>query len=293
MLLFNSSIINLVSRTYFKQANQSSRASHPYHLVDGSPWPLLMSLALLGFAVTIVSWLTGFQQSFLSFSSIALIGLISILWWRDVIREAKGGYHTAIVQRGLLIGFLLFLLSEIMQFFSFFWSFFHSSLSPGVELGSSWPPVGLHAVNPWAIPLLGSCILLASGFTVTACHHAVVAGNKFSAIISLIFTVALGALFIFVQYNEYSYSQFTIADSIFGSVFFMLTGLHAIHVIGGTLFLAVGQIRLFKDHFTLEHHLGLEFAIYYWHLDLLNAFLKLYAKNIIYYQQGNPQRLHV
>lgn len=98
-----------------------------------------MSLALLGFAVTIVSWLIGFPQSFLSLTPLVLIVLISILWWRDVIREAKGGYHTAIVQRGLLIGFLLFLLSEIMLFFSFFWVFFHASLSPSVELGAVWP----------------------------------------------------------------------------------------------------------------------------------------------------------
>lgn len=73
-----------------------------------------MSLALLGFAVTVVSWLTGFSIGYLGFSPIILIALISVLWWRDVIREAAGGYHTTTVQRGLLIGFLLFLLSEIM-----------------------------------------------------------------------------------------------------------------------------------------------------------------------------------
>lgn len=121
------------------QTKQSARSAHPYHLVDGSPWPLLMSLAILGQAVTIGSWLTGFPQSLISLIPLALIALISILWWRDVIREAKGGYHTTIVQRGLLIGFLLFLLSEIMLFVSFFWAFFNSSLSPAVELGSSWP----------------------------------------------------------------------------------------------------------------------------------------------------------
>lgn len=82
-----------------------------------------MSLALLGFAVTVVSWLTGFSTGYLGFSPIILIALISILWWRDVIREAAGGFHTTNVQRGLSIGFLLFLLSEIMLFFSFFWAY--------------------------------------------------------------------------------------------------------------------------------------------------------------------------
>lgn len=52
--------------------------------------------------------------------------------------------------------------------------------------------------------------------------------------------------------------EFTIADSVFGSVFYMTTGLHAIHVIAGVLFLTVGMIRVFRDSFTTEHHLGLE-----------------------------------
>ena len=51
-----------------------------------------------------------------------------------MIREAKGGYHTTRVQRGILIGFLLFLLSEVMLFVSLFWALFHSSLAPNVEL---------------------------------------------------------------------------------------------------------------------------------------------------------------
>jgi cytochrome c oxidase subunit 3 len=99
-----------------------------------------------------------------------LIVFAVIYWWRDVIREAKGGDHTSRVQRGILIGFLLFLLSEIMLFVSLFWALFHSSLAPNVEL-AIWPPVGINAVDTWAIPLLGSSVLLASGFILTLGHH--------------------------------------------------------------------------------------------------------------------------
>jgi cytochrome c oxidase subunit 3 len=110
-MLFNNA---LNVRSSINSVNYSSRVAHPYHLVDGSPWPLLMALALLGFAVTVVSWLTGFPQSLLSLTPILLIALIATLWWRDVIRESKGGFHTAVVVRGLTVGFLLFLVSEIM-----------------------------------------------------------------------------------------------------------------------------------------------------------------------------------
>jgi cytochrome c oxidase subunit 3 len=153
-----------------------------------------------------------------------------------------------------------------MLFVSFFWSFFHSSLSPAVELGATWPPVGINAVNPWGIPLLGSCVLLASGFILTLGHHATILGNKDLVLVSLFFTVLLGAFFLFLQYNEYYYGEFTLADSVFGSVFYMTTGLHALHVIVGVLFLFVCLVRTYFDSFTTEHHLGLEFAIYYWHL---------------------------
>jgi len=244
---------------------------HPFHLVDGSPWPLLMSFSVLSMAFGLVTWLTGAETSSaidnLSFvGSLLLIIFIAIQWWRDVLREAKSGKHTIYVQKGLTIGFLLFLLSEIMLFFSFFWAYFHSSLSPTVELGATWPPVGINPVDAWAIPLLGSCTLLASGFTLTLAHHATLLGDKDLSLISMFITVILGLLFLFLQFTEYSNGEFTIADSVFGSVFYMTTGLHALHVIIGVLFLSISTLRILFDTFTTEHHIGFEFAIYYWHL---------------------------
>lgn len=76
----------------------------------------------------------------------------------------------------------------------------------------------------------------------------------------------MGISFQFLQYNEYYYGEFTIADSVFGSVFYCTTGLHAQHVIVGVIFLTVSIFRKQNDDYTSEHHLGYEFAIYYWHL---------------------------
>nr|QCQ69088.1 cytochrome c oxidase subunit 3 [Synchytrium taraxaci] len=240
------------------------RAIHPYHLVEASPWPLFMSFSLLSLAIGFATWITNLQANLLP--QFLLVGFVAILWWKDVLRESAGGYHTIVVQKGITIGFLLFLISEIMLFFSFFWAFFHSSLAPAVDIGSVWPPEGINAVNPWAIPLFGSCVLLASGFVLTLSHHAMILGKKDLALITMLITVLLGFLFIFLQANEYQMGEFTIADSIFGNVFYMTTGLHAIHVIAGVTFLTVGLIRMYFDSFTTEHHLGLEFAIFYWHI---------------------------
>ncbi len=73
------------------------------------------------------------------------------------------GNHTKQVQRGLNIGFALFIISEVMAFISVFWAFFHASLSPDVALGSSWPPLGIDALDPFSIPLLNTLLLLSSG----------------------------------------------------------------------------------------------------------------------------------
>jgi len=231
--------------------------AHPFHLVDCSPWPFLISLAIFTGAIFLVSGFHHLITGGISYFVVALscLSLILFVWWRDVIRESKGGYHTTRVQRGILIGFILFLLSEIMLFVSLFWAFFHSSLSPNIEL-AVWPPVAVNALDSWAIPLLGSTVLLASGFILTLGHHALILGNKTLCLLSFIYTVLFGALFLFLQLNEYLNSEFTIADSVFGSVFYMTTGLHAIHVIAGVLFLTVATVRIAKDSYTSEHHLG-------------------------------------
>src|SRR5690348_4548781 len=98
---------------------------HPFHLVDCSPWPILLSFAMLSGAISVVSWMN-IVPVLAAAPVFGILLVILFLWWRDVIREAKGGYHTTRVQRGILIGFLLFLLSEVMLFVSFFWAFFHN-----------------------------------------------------------------------------------------------------------------------------------------------------------------------
>jgi cytochrome c oxidase subunit 3 len=249
---------------------------HCFHLVDPSPWPIVAATALFGLTSGAVMWFHGYQGG-LELHLLGMLGVVltMLFWFRDVVREGTfQGMHTVQVQNGLRLGMLLFITSEVLFFFSFFWAFFHSSLAPTIEIGSVWPPLGILTLSPWEVPLLNTLILLTSGVTVTWAHHSIVGGDRSQAIQALVSTVALGLIFTALQAMEYIEAAFTIADSVYGSVFYMATGFHGLHVIVGTILLAVSLYRVIAGHFTREHHFGFEAAAWYWHfVDVVWLFL--------------------
>jgi len=151
---------------------------HPYHMVTPSPWPILASCSSFTIATGLVMFMHRFSGGgFLLLYGLIFLVLVLSLWWRDVIREATfEGMHTPIVVTALRFGFFLFIISEVMFFFSFFWAFFHSSLAPAIEIGGIWPPHGIEAFSPWGVPLLNTYLLLYSGITVTISHYAIISG---------------------------------------------------------------------------------------------------------------------
>nr|QQW48055.1 cytochrome c oxidase subunit 3 [Lipoptena sp.] len=251
-----------------------THSNHPFHLVDYSPWPLMASIGAMTLVSGLVKWFHYFELNLFILGN--LIMVITIYqWWRDVTRESTfQGLHTQMVINGLQYGMILFIISEIMFFTSFFWAFFHSSLSPSIELGSMWPPKGIITFNPFQIPLLNTMILLSSGITITWAHHSIMSNNHSQMTQGLFFTVLLGIYFSMLQAYEYMEAPFTIADSIYGSTFFMATGFHGIHVIIGTMFLFICLIRHMNYHFSKNHHFGFEAAAWYWHfVDVVWLFL--------------------
>jgi cytochrome c oxidase subunit 3 len=247
-------------------AHNQSTQYHPYHIVTPSPWPIYCSFSALIAALSFIVYLDGyiFGAHVMSIG-ITMITIGALVWFRDIVREATfQGHHTLEVQQGLKEGILLFILSEVLLFFSFFWAFFHNSLSPSIEIGGIWPPTGIELLDPFKLPLLGTIILLTSGATVTWAHHGLIAGNRHIAIWGLFFTLLLGAFFTFLQGTEYFEAPYTIADSVFGATFFSITGLHGFHVIVGSLALFVCFLRVLFYHFSRSHHIGLEASIIYW-----------------------------
>nr|AJY78503.1 cytochrome c oxidase subunit III [Cucullaea labiata] len=231
-----------------------------------SGWPILVGMMAYCLVVAIMSWLHGWLSAICPVVALMLLVGAGSFWWRDIIRESSfQGQHTKKEQKALWVGFVLFICSEVMLFFSFFWAFFHSSLAPSVELGCYWPPVGIQPVNPWGAPASMTVVLVCSGVCANWAMHGLKSDNLVESNKGMVMAVVLGLLFLLLQVCEYYDCCFTISDSVFGSVFFLITGFHGSHVIAGTIFLIVQGYRNNNNHFSSSHHLGFEFSVWYWH----------------------------
>jgi heme/copper-type cytochrome/quinol oxidase subunit 3 len=284
-----------------KIINNSKNQQHPFHVLGSSRLPIFMGAFVGGLAISIIIKLQNISNlnKFLALGSdimepfffisgalpstewpdsiidtrivqfLALILVTLWAWGRELVREATfSGYHTKNVQTGLGYGMLLFLASEAMLFFPFFWAFFHASLSPAVTVGSIWPPEGIRfeeTLDAFMLPLVNTVVLLTSGVALVAAHRAIIAGCRPLVLNGLYIAISLGILFSWLQYLEYGLAKYTITDGLFGSTFFMLTGLHGFHVIVGTCLLLVAYWRASQNQFSRQHHALFEFAAWYWH----------------------------
>lgn len=304
--------VNKVNANYVKQ-------SHPFHILSYSPFPILVAVFLLGWLGPQVCYLHGMDLGGLPRADIihaSFLGLFltAMSWFISIVKESSQGYHTHKVQTGLRSGMILFILSEVMFFFAFFWGFFHYSLIPAASVGGIWAPVGTQVLSPWGLPLVNTLLLLASGVTITIAHAYIVKNRTELFSWYLFLTIILGTVFLCCQAYEYKYGvKFSWRENIYGSVFFITTGFHGLHVTIGTLFLLFCWVRHvvttvlpdelanrtwatmpgltnilnavltplgyrpeqgYRWALTPDHHFGFEAAAWYWHfVDVVWLFL--------------------
>jgi len=170
------------------------------------------------------------------------------------------------------IGIWLFLASEVMLFGALFASYV--MLRVGAE---EWP-AGAHYLN---IPLatLNTVILISSSITVVLAWASLVRRNLGRFRFFMGITILCGLGFLVVKYIEYStkfHHGYFPSTNTFLAIYFTLTGLHGLHVIGGMLvnsYLLGPGSALYKTdpvHFTNR----VENAGLFWHLvDLVWIFL--------------------
>lgn len=248
-----------------------------FQILNTSNWAFYVSLGSINIVLSFLIFLKLNFFEFLYFSFFLTL-ILCFFWWKDICKERKKGEYRFLTVDNLKLRIIIFIFREICFFSGFFWSFFHYSLIPAVECGRTWPPFYLNSINPLSVPLLNTIVLLRRGVTVTISHIIII--NNFFSEFYLLITIILGLYFTFLQGFEYIMCSFSIRDSVYGSVFFISTGFHGIHVLVGTLFLIVCLFRLLYINFSSLTHLGFEIAIWYWHfVDVIWIFLFL----IIYF----------
>jgi cytochrome c oxidase subunit 3 len=263
--------------------NASAVERPGFHLVDPSPWPIIGAFFALTTAVGLILFMkgAGVGPLVLAFGGAGVLFTMAG-WWREVILEAQGGFHNPIVRNGLTLGMLLFIASEVMFFVAWFWAFFASSLGATDAhvygrsdfTGGLWPPKGTEVINPWSLPFRNTIVLVMSSFAINVSHEDLREGRRNGFEIFLLLAIVLGLLFIWTQGYEYVHAPFAFKNSIYGATFFMATGFHGAHVVIGVIFLTVCLVRAYAGQMTPRHHLGFQFAAWYWHfVDVVWIFL--------------------
>ncbi len=201
--------------------------NHDYHILNPSVWPFVGAVSGFAMLFGAVLWMHDVTP-FLFFIGFAGVLYVMFAWWSEVVNESGIGDHTPVVRLGLRYGFILFIMSEIMFFSAWFWSFFKHAIYPMHPDGISpavdgiWPPVGIETFDPWHLPLINTLILLCSGAAATWAHHALAHENNRKDVASgLIIAVLLGVLFTVFQAYEYSHAAFGFSGNIYGANFVM------------------------------------------------------------------------
>jgi cytochrome c oxidase subunit 3 len=182
-----------------------------------------------------------------------------------------------------------FIFSEVMFFAAFFGALFYTRMISVPELGffsdtqallwpqfhSDWPQAtgpktsGYRTMAAMGLPAINTAILLTSGATLTWAHWALITQKRRQLSAGLGITVLLGIIFLSLQMLEYHHAwnelHLTLASGAYGATFYLLTGFHGMHVLVGTIIMAVMWLRVQRGHFTPQHHFGFEAAAWYWH----------------------------
>lgn len=270
----------------------STQSKDAYFVPEDSRWPVFGIPGMVLLAIGLSVYLNGGSSGMPMIVIGALIIVImTVMWFRDVIVESVSGKYNAQVDVSFRQGMAWFIFSEVMFFGAFFGALFYARvfsipwLSGGDPETSrflwesvtlAWPTAGpgfldldYTVMGAWGLPAINTMILLTSGVTLTIAHHAMKHNDRKKVIWGLAATVGLGFLFLSIQMYEYVYAyqelNLRMDTGIYGSLFYLLTGFHGVHVFLGALTLLVVLLRVMRGHFTADNHFGFEAAAWYWH----------------------------
>jgi heme/copper-type cytochrome/quinol oxidase subunit 3 len=230
---------------------------HLQNLLELSPWSLCMAISLVSMMVNFICM---FRLKIIPWSSLLVCVIVGYFWGRDVTREASLlRKHSSIITRSIMVSFSLFVFSEVL-FFSRFFAAIGYNLYCG-ELGREMSRF-VNLLDPLGLPILNTFLLVSSGVICTWKHEVfkTICINK-----GIELGLLLRRLFMFVQYVEFSGSDFGISDGLYRCTFFRLTRFHGFHVVVGMSLLLIILSRFYGNQLGLKG-VGVDTGMVYWHL---------------------------
>lgn len=181
------------------------------------------------------------------------------------------------------LGMWLFLLTEILLFGGVFVAYF---------VYHSWYPETFYEAHKYLdIPMgtINTVVLIVSSLTVALAIRDIQLNRRESCKRNLLITIFLAGVFLVIKYFEYAHKfhegllpgKFYFYEGIeaanphvFFSIYFLLTGIHGLHIIIGMSLLAWMYFRVKKGHYNSSYYVGVENVGLYWHLvDLIWIYL--------------------
>lgn len=258
----------------------------PYYVPPPTCYPVIINLGLFILTLGLAFRINAIAPAIIPILAGIAIILIGIFGWiGKIICEDEGGKYRPWEDRSFRMGMAYFVLSETMFFGSFLLVLMYvrifalpelSSMDPHFTLWpdfkGTWPSGGpeSQAFTPlaaWGLPAVNSMLILASAIALIWARKGLLTGNRGQLAAGLGIALALGAAFLFQQAIEYRHAAelgITLASGIYGTNFYMLTGVHGVHILAGIIMLVVLLLRAFHGHFQDGNCVGLDLVTWYW-----------------------------
>ncbi len=158
----------------------------------------------------------------------------------------------------IFMGVTLFLISEAFLFGSLFWTYYYLRAD-----SQTWPPAGVEL--DIGLATVNTVILLLSSGTAWWAVRAIRKGSVNGLAFGLAATLLLGSAFLGITGWEWTHETFRPWTHAYGSIFYTLTGFHALHVFLGVLLMLFLLIRTVRHRFSSQQFVPVDAGSIYWH----------------------------
>lgn len=184
--------------------------------------------------------------------------------WLQRFLPSGGGSHQDHHGKGMF-GVTLFLLSESLIFFSFFFTYMALRLT-----ATEWMPPGVIGPERTTLVVINSIILVASSVVIQFAERALSRHHLRRFRFLWLLTILMGTAFLVGQSIEWHQLDFGLRTGLMGATFYILTGFHGLHVLTGVILQLVLLRRSLIPGNYSSGHFGVSATTLFWHfVDLI------------------------